>query len=288
MTHLLRSYYHSRKKIGDWIINFDQSPVATKLEVWLVARAATAAPMYFKEVKISLNPGEKVYYSDGGFGTTNNPTMLGKKELNYFYYRRDPPQDGQIGAIVSVGTARARGEPGGRGILQRIREAFSRSTDPEIVAQTMRDLRLPHYWRLNDLEGLNMELDDWRPRNSGQDTIRLMESRFREWVAKPESQRLLEASACELVKRRRMRMRDEAKWERFASVAEYTCECGLRQPFHFRDEFDAHFRDKHAPANENYCREPKIKRWEYPARPSSTAASNGFSRLNTGLSARNR
>ena len=129
--YLIRSYDHHEKADADnngEIVNFGP---AAQMEIWQVARAATAAPMYFRELEYqfpSQDPAIRHFFSDGGFGLTNNPTMLGIQEIEIAF------GEDKVGVILSIGTARADAKPGRRGIFHRIKGSFERATDPKHVA----------------------------------------------------------------------------------------------------------------------------------------------------------
>jgi patatin-like phospholipase/acyl hydrolase len=141
LPHLIRSY-NPKTGTAD-----DEEPVnSTKMSIWEVARAATAAPMYFTELpyRFSTNdPSDKYSFADGGFGSTNNPTFLGIDEITRLY------PHGRLGVVLSVGTARADATPGRKDIFHRVKMSFDKATSPRIVAEQVRRLGLEHYWRLN-------------------------------------------------------------------------------------------------------------------------------------------
>lgn len=255
------------------------------MDVWMVARAATAAPMYFSEVKIDLDRREKVYYSDGGFGQTNNPTLQGIYELETLHRRQIGNTEviqGSIGVIVSVGTARADDQPGGKSIFKRVKKAFSRATDPQDVAGIIDYQERPNCWRLNDEEGLDMELDDWKPNkftsNPGHKSITLMETGFHRWASDEDNIDRLRDCARELVRRRRLRTMDRSKWERFATVAGFRCPCSECHDslIDSRDDFAEHFQRRHAhQPNEHSYETPEVTTWTYPS-PSTSRSSTGI------------
>lgn len=192
------------------------------MEIWRVARAATAAPFYFSELKIISDSEEEMYYSDGGFGHTNNPTLQGIWELETLHRRGEGENVtyGSIGVIVSIGTARRDNNRGGRSTFQQAQEAFRTATDPQHVAEVVNYNNRSNCWRFNDESGLNIELDDWKPGNKSGD---LMKAGFYKWLANWDNADRLRACARELVRRRRSRTRNASKWERFATVAEFRC-----------------------------------------------------------------
>jgi hypothetical protein len=187
-------------------------------ETWEVARAATAAPLFFEELKTSTQgvDGRKTF-SGAGFGTTNNPTLVALQELQSLYGKDS------VGTIVSVGTALRR-EAGSRGILHRIKEVFEAANEPKIVAAEMARKNLESYWRFEDTDGLDVALDEWRPngittRNSqiGKETMKKITNAFNSWVVRAETDRLIRECANELVARRRSRTADRERWKIFAT-----------------------------------------------------------------------
>ncbi|KAH6633378.1 acyl transferase/acyl hydrolase/lysophospholipase [Boeremia exigua] len=271
--YLLRSYIHPEKKNlrrKPWRINFTSEG---DMEIWKIARAATAAPFYFSELKIKSDSKGKVYYSDGGFGQTNNPTLEGIRELETLHRRLEGDNviSGSIGVIVSIGTARADDKPGGTSIFKRAKEAFGRATNPQHVAEAVNYDDRRNCWRFNDEQGLKIELDDWKPSNSsrpGHKSIALMRAGFNEWLLSGDNIDTIKACARELVIRRRQRTLNAAKWERFATVAEFHCpssDCH-NTAIETRDDFIEHFDSKHArQPHEHSYGVPEITTWRYPS-----------------------
>jgi hypothetical protein len=235
------------------------------MEIWQVARAATAAPMYFSEIKFSPNdPHKRIYFSDGGFGHTNNPTMLGIQEIETLC------GTDCVGAIVSIGTARADNKPGGRSILKRIGQSFSVATDPQTVATFVNYQQRQNCWRLNDDIGLDVELDDWKPngltRNPGHKTLQLIRNGFSQWERKRENRALLQECAKELVRRRRERTENKVRWYRYATGASlFRCQHpDCHEPYVSRELFDEHWQDSHEPYEQSHrYKEPDFTAWEY-------------------------
>jgi patatin-like phospholipase/acyl hydrolase len=153
------------------------------MHIWQVARAATAAPMYFKELKVHLpgrNGDQKTYFSDGGFGVTNNPAQVALIEMMILYGATN------VGAIVSIGTARAP-ETSSRDLFGRVRKMASVATNPENVAEWMRTEDPDCYWRFNDKTGLCIELDEWKPnglftKKPAHETLRKIQASFDGWA----------------------------------------------------------------------------------------------------------
>jgi hypothetical protein len=242
---------------------------AEKMELWQVARAATAAPMYFDEFKVFLqerDPHEKIYFSDGGFGVTNNPTQIGKNEITTLL------GDKCMGAIVSIGTARARDKRGGRSLFKRVKMFASTATDPSSVANWLKDQKLEFYWRFNDEDGLDIELDDWKPngwttKHPGRATLAKIKNGFYQWACNIENMREIEACARELVTQRRSRIADRSRWQRFASGGfQYRCTHRDCEETHYDSRllFDEHWeRDHQDFEGADEYREPRYEQWTY-------------------------
>ncbi|KAK7180469.1 phosphorylase superfamily protein [Paraphaeosphaeria sporulosa] len=272
--YLLRSYDHqntSDKTLEETypILNFD---LAESMSIWQVARAATAAPFYFKELVFRPNgENSRVSYSDGGFGQTNNPTEVAIEEINLLH------REGNLGVILSIGTAKADNKRGGSGARAHIEQAFETATNPKVVHHNVAKRRYPHYWRLNDESGLYISLDDWRPsyftRQPGYRTISVIRERFSEWMQRADVVRMLDTCAAELVSRRRKRAQHEHLWERFATgISQFQCrnrECSQNDDyFAHRGTFDKHWENEHSQSEDaEKLREPMVTLWEYQARP---------------------
>ena len=140
----------------------DRNPgVADKNEIWKVARATSAAPTYFKPMKIDDDE-----YLDGGFGA-NNPCAEICDEVR----RMNNSAENCVGIIVSVGTGKhlqARFQ--GTGLKRYIGFAnFTAkwATESEMAHTYMERLNLPSYARFNVETSLgSIKLDEWRYRGS--------------------------------------------------------------------------------------------------------------------------
>ena len=258
-------------------INYDK---ASQLEVWQVARAATAAKFYFEPMKIE-NPrvGGFTEFTDGGFGHTNNPTRTGKHEIE------DLHGSNSIGVVVSAGTARKLKQDARKAtffstIPDSAREFADQATDPEVIHKDMqrdhdKEKRFPYY-RLNHPGGLTIELDEWEPKSKiynkkegGADTIAEIERVFANWVGKTENIQRLQECATALVVRRQERM-FTSKWERYATGSHYECRAKGCDPGDFfdRHQFEDHLRrhgytDAELEDEKIRCR----KHWRYQAAP---------------------
>lgn len=294
-VYLIRSYNHEKDKKKHPVLDSDcddppQRQMAAppevnygpaeSMEIWQVARAATAAPMYFKELRFSQlhgSKGQKYYFSDGGFGETNNPTDIGLQEIDRL------PGKHTIGAIVNIGTARGTADPSHKSVLNVVKRMGAKATDPNIVANVMSQKGLETYWRFNDRRGINVELDEWKPSGwfnragrSGKTSLKTIQDAFHAWACEHDNTEWMKNCAKELVTIRRGRcVKEEAsRWEQFALGAHtYRCtheDCCNEPLCSSRHQFMQHWKYRHEgePDADAYL-EPDFKKWEYQKRPES-------------------
>lgn len=258
---------------------------ASQLEVWQVARAATAAKFYFEPLKIENARDGRGFteFTDGGFGHNNNPTRRGKEEIE----ERHGPTS--IGIVVSVGTARKLKKDVKKAtffstIPNLARESIDQVTDPEVIHQQMKrnhqmQQEFP-YFRLNHKGALQIDLDEWEPKRKiynrkerGAKTIADIESAFNNWAAVRKNTQKLEQCAAALVARRRGRM-NTTKWERYATGSHFECpsmSCDPGDIFdrnEFKIHLQSHLEDHELEGDEleeivSQCR----KHWRYQAAP---------------------
>lgn len=140
----------------------DRNPgVADKNEIWKVARATSAAPTYFKPMKIGDDE-----YLDGGLGA-NNPCA----EIYDEVLRMNNRAEQCVGIIVSVGTGknlqgRFQGT-GLKGFIGLVNFATKWAAESEEKHIGMLRLNLPGYVRFNVENALGgMKLDEWQYRGS--------------------------------------------------------------------------------------------------------------------------
>lgn len=268
--YLLRSYEHenTENRSLEETLPIKNFGPAEPMQIWQVARAATAAPLYFKEIVFRPNNGsnDKIHYSDGGFGTTNNPTDVAMEEMKLLHGAN------KIGVILSIGTARADDQAGGQSIFAHANRAFQAATNPNYIHGILSKRTDIQYCRLNDEGGLNIPLDHWKPK-TGRKTITIIRNRFARWLL--ENRDLAEKFdrwAAELVRRRRIRAGNAHLWERFATgVSKFQCrnrECWQDSKyFAHRGKFDEHWRMVHMhEENAASFREPLVTEWRYQAR----------------------
>ncbi|KAI0884481.1 FabD/lysophospholipase-like protein [Annulohypoxylon maeteangense] len=240
------------------------------LSVWQVARATTAAPLYFEPMEIltdgnprqvRTNSWPKKYDSspkpyrerleDGGLGHANNPSKVMYDELT-----DNLPNNMSIGTFVSIGTARPMEQPTGPRLFRIIKGSISRLGNPEHIHNQMKNIVSKNqsfsYYRLNQPNGLSgIEMDDWDPKPSGKDTMKMMKSTFDAYIGSTEMVRYMQRCAKELVTARRARAEANLpKWERFAVGRHFYCRIPNCPDDEVRREIDevkfiAHLKDGH-------------------------------------------
>ena len=260
-------------------VNYEK---AQQIEVWQVARAATAAKFYFEPLQIeNARLGGFTGFTDAGFGHTNNPTRTGKQEIEELHGRDS------IGIVVSVGTARKLKQDAKKAtffstIPDSAREFAELATDPEVIHN---DMQRDHvngrndfpYYRLNHPGGLQTELDEWEPKrrvyskkDGGTKTIADIEGAFAKWAAKPDNHQQLQECAAALVACRRKRMFTR-KWERYATGSHFACRFRGCDPGDFfdRHQFTAHLSEEHLLEGDELVNELSQcrKHWRYQAAP---------------------
>lgn len=260
-------------------VNYGQ---AQDFEIWEVARAATATPFYFDPLRIDI-PGSSQHMrlTDAGFSHHNNPTKDGIKEMKWMNLTKS------IGIVVSIGTARkdegnlARGPSA---FWSNLKDLARKPTDTEMVHESIHR-ESEHadgfqYFRLNDRDGLDTAVDEWKPKpskfsgrnkgnGSGSATLKKIRDAFNGWVGQHHME--FQHCAKALVQCRRARMANSAVWERYATGAEYACLQGCdREDFDDREQFREHLRTAHGlnpqdlEAEVNRCR----RDWQYQPAPS--------------------
>ena len=226
---------------------------AQEFEIWQVARAATAAPFFFKPLKVEkARTSGHILFSDGGFSHTNNPTRQAIREIGDLHGPRS------IGTVVSVGTARKKNENNRFRMVRAFKSMAFDLSDPETIHDDMQREQGTQnfsYFRLNHPEGLDIELDRWEPKgpftkDAGSQTITTIGDAFAHWASQSATIKDLKSCAKMLVKCRWDRMKTP-KWERYATGARYRCRfqgCDL-EDFFDSDKFKDHLRGHGRPAH---------------------------------------
>ncbi|KAF9774194.1 hypothetical protein IL306_007870 [Fusarium sp. DS 682] len=228
--------------------------------IWEVARATTAAPRYFESIKIR---GKK--FLDGGM-VANNPSLLAIREIHNLH--------GLVPALfVSIGTglktAGQRTPREANGDITALRRAATRDNVRrkqflknyiEIGRQMTHSMvdcegeNGTNGWRAHcnaiglkeDSYRLNVEgdlhtipLDDWRPSNTGEDTLEFIRTQTEAYLEQGKVREYIDAIARKAVEIRRLRAATE-QWERFAVDVAYCCPTCYRRPYDTRAKLREH------------------------------------------------
>ncbi|KAK2593002.1 hypothetical protein QQS21_009292 [Conoideocrella luteorostrata] len=193
---------------------------ACGLPVWMVARAITAAPTYFKHITIPDTMGNQWVFIDGGL-EKNNPTWEGYKELKW---GTDSPPE----IAVSIGACRQNREilNGKYNLnksrwlmkLQKARKAHGGNTKD--ADEDMQSVGI-NYWRFDDNkrgvrrpQWKQIKMDEWKDGKDG--TLSKMQRLVREYLADTAVGEELRECAKRLVKHRRLRLQRPQEWQEFA------------------------------------------------------------------------
>lgn len=302
--YLLRSYDHffktsspKRRRSGTGTNPSFPAPLnpgaGTSFAAWKVARAATAAKLYFKPFEVALDDGEVLkrrrtlfrarqssittgqltgieystharaseprptaLLSDAGFGPSNNPSEEVHRELTSILSKRAK----KISTWVSIGTARKMSSSAKTSLRDVVKQAINEVGNPEPVHESIKQKsRAPGnngfaYFRLNDPDGLHVDMDEWEPKGvgeqSGSKTIKKITGCYTNWAAQTENVNMLRACAERLVRIRRARGADKSLWERYALGKFYTCDLNdckydCDETWHYRDTFLQHLKTDH-------------------------------------------
>lgn len=251
----------------------NQGP-APKLPIWQVARATAAAPGYFPEIKIQTETGtgsQTRRFKDGGFGT-NNPS----REAYHDIVTKHGGHSKSVGLFISIGTGLTPFDMFDRKDGFWKMPGFWRRPYANLKAA----IRLPSrtlgahedvmyyshhddkdffpYYRFDGGKKLGeLTMDEWksyraphlRGKNkvSGCITIEKIESAIATYLVRRDVQKALEACAKLLVRRRRLRTRDESAWDRYASASYYECKykgCE-RSRINTAQDYKEHVRTRH-------------------------------------------
>ncbi|KAI0450266.1 acyl transferase/acyl hydrolase/lysophospholipase [Xylaria acuta] len=170
--------------------------------------------------KKHLPEGKSHYqFEDAGFSRDNNPCQELYQEIQYHHGNNTP-------ILVSIGTARPKEEFLGEGAIATIRRGLHRLGNPEeihVQLEADKDSGQYSYYRLNDEGGINIEMDEWKPRKAGSDTMAKMKSEFGDWLQKDGIKDKFRECARHLVQLRRVRM-TTPRWERFALGQYFVCQ----------------------------------------------------------------
>lgn len=209
--------------------------------IWQVARATTAAPIFFESIKIG---GDEFF--DGAIGA-NNPAFNAFSEIRH-------KEQHAPGLFVSIGTGVKKSEEDkktpelrkgqkrklftsdridempGKQFLKKYLELHKMLKDFSVETEetTNRwlevcDTNKTKGRRFNVENGLGpIPLDDWRPSHSGEATLQKFQDLTEQYLKLEETDKDLEDCAENLVRQRQSRAQTE-RWEGFATNVEYYC-----------------------------------------------------------------
>ncbi|KAH6719339.1 acyl transferase/acyl hydrolase/lysophospholipase [Leptodontidium sp. MPI-SDFR-AT-0119] len=217
---------------------------SSDVEIPLVGRATSAAPTYFPPVRIAITDRDgrkEVRFKDGGFGS-NNPSPE--------VYRDVVHKHGGFSKAVSVFVVQqgSFGQEGWTRAATRIREAYAtlkaamrlpvrtKGAHNAMTEYAHHDnKKVFQYSRFDGGPRLGtVKMDEWKSNRlanmmtlkhtiSGAKTLHDMEDAVAVYLADPQVQDELDECARILVHRRRLRIRDRSRWDRFASASWYEC-----------------------------------------------------------------
>jgi len=215
-AYIFRSYPLEQKDTSNLARNPDE--YSKNVEVWQVCRATSAAPCYFKPVKI-----EGLKYRDGAQWKSNPATEI-FNEVTETY--RNTSKRSNIKAFVSVGCGRGPKPTKLPGFKQKSNNPLHGTfpwPDSSVVerrlTQKLRDCFL-NFAGPQDL--FDIEIDEWRNDRDGGSTFDRISHSAAQYCSQKEVKARLEQAAAMLVELRHNRART-TKWERFALGAKYIC-----------------------------------------------------------------
>ena len=253
---------------------------APELDIWQVARATSAAPGYFPEIKIPGGNDGFIRFKDGGFGS-NNPSYEAYKDI---VRKHGGMHSTSMGPFVSIGTGVsdltmfATKSGNLRRALANLKAAislpprtFKAHSKMEDDSHHDREEVFPYY-RFDGGEDLGrIAMDAWegdrlkwltgRRNVPGHKTLKQVESAIANYIHDRAVQRQLDKCAQDLVRRRRLRMRDKSDWERYASFSYYECDekdCVERR-FDKAHGFQEHMRSQHGIKPASKSMDEKLK-----------------------------
>lgn len=182
--------------------------------IWQVARATSAAPSYFKPVRL-----DNSQYYDAAVDL-NNPSWEVVKEVSSF-------AGGSFDAIdllLSVGGGNARvNKPKSKfrgGSFEQDLADISDVVHHKVRSESNNVFK---YYRLDVEEGLlDVRLNEWKPKSSGMTTLQKIRDATARYLQKQEVRSQCQECAMNLVTRRMQRART-MRWECFATGTRYKC-----------------------------------------------------------------
>ena len=182
--------------------------------IWQVARATSAAPSYFKPVRLNNNQ-----YYDAAVDL-NNPSWEVVKEVRLL----TGGSFDAIDVLLSVGGGNARVNKTkskfGGGSLEKDLGDISDVVHNKVRSESE---NLFKYYRLDVEDGLqDVRLDEWKPKSSGKTTLQRIREATARYLQKKEVRSQCQECAVALVRLRMQRART-MRWECFATGTRYKC-----------------------------------------------------------------
>ncbi len=211
---LFRSYDQLRP-LNPSIEGLERSPSRSDtFAIWQVARATSAAPSYFKPVRLNNNQ-----YYDAAVDL-NNPSWEVVKEVSLL----TGGSFDAIDVLLSVGGGNARVDKPkskfGGGSLEKDLADISDVVHNKVRSESE---NLFKYYRLDVEDGLqDVRLNEWKPKSSGKTTLQRIREATARYLQKKEVNSQCQECAWDLVRRRTQRART-MRWECFATGTRYKC-----------------------------------------------------------------
>ena len=215
---LFRSYTHKSPESSNTPLEraLERNPSESHpFDIWQVARATSAAPLFFKSVSLF----EDRYYDAAE--DINNPSL---EIVNEVAHLSGGTYDA-IDVLLSIGGGNTNGNIpktkfGSGGLLQDMADIS------EIIHKKVRSeskIHLFAYYRLDVEEGLqDVHLDEWKPKPSGARTIERIKAATNKYLRRGDVKSQCHQCAVALVQRRTQRAQT-MRWESFATGTRYKC-----------------------------------------------------------------
>ncbi|KAH7323806.1 acyl transferase/acyl hydrolase/lysophospholipase [Rhexocercosporidium sp. MPI-PUGE-AT-0058] len=246
------------------------------VEIHDVGRATSAAPTKFPPVRITITDSNgtrtSVRFKDGGFGS-NNPSCEVYKDVIH----KHGGLSKNVSIFVSVGTGKKEvrmfAEEGYTRAATRIREFIANikailrhpsrteGAHEQMLGYAFRDNKpvFPYYRLDGGVRLGNVKMDEWKSdrlvnmmklkhTESGSKTLHEVEEAVTVYLASDPIQKELRDCARLLVQRRRLRVRDKYRWDRYASASWYECPyvtCKDAAELKTFAQFESHIRGEH-------------------------------------------
>jgi patatin-like phospholipase/acyl hydrolase len=238
---LFRSYDHIKNPVSPNIILERNPSDSHTFDIWQVARATSAAPLFFKSISLF----DDRYYDAAE--DINNPSLEVVNEISLI----SRGSHDAIDVLLSIGGGNAHGNMpktkfGGGGLLQEMTAISA------VVHEKVRSESKAHffaYYRLDVEEGLqDVGLNEWKPKSSGARTIERIKHATDRYLGRADVRSQCHQCAAALVRKRTQRAQTML-WECFATGTRYKCpekECpSPNERYQNRNSLMDHLRMQH-------------------------------------------